>query len=707
MSDAANNKQASVESLLFKNPYVPRSADFGQTPSANALPSAGVLPANLPLWALTGGGLGSLIGAARAEKGKRLRGALRGGAIGTMAGVLGNAGVNAAAGIGDTEMAYHGKPHTEFSTPARIGTVAAPYALGGASALLGGHMMAGTYDKAVQHGEEVSRKYHEDKKKKDAMNTKQSAQKIAKVYEAGESVEGAKPKVVFESHKKCTPCEFGARVKESAGLIGSNPAAEHAALSTNNMHDLRNSGLLPGQEHYSPMATAMSKDPAILNRIGHAQLPTRGSDLLGGTGPNAVLGRLTRDATDDTHQMFKNVQQQYQPRLGAGMTKTQSAFNFGARVKEATTTEAIQALLGMGGAGAGIGALVGAARAPKGKRLRTALGDAAVGGAAGVGLGVGGGAGFAMGHNATSNGDVAPGHYLAGLGSGLGAVGAGALAHKIRNEMEEDYDNNASPLLNAIAKQGSATVDMLKNYPTALRYTLPTTTLVGSLLGAGHGAVSDSGALRGAMRGGLMGAGAGAGTMLAGGLVPTVGSDLGMNSAEIGVPATIGAGVGGGMMGASGGNALYNMLERKYDTERKQIKKEKTAFTFGQKVAFNIDWNALKTPAMSGAALGALAGGVHGLIAPGEDEHGNQRSRFGAMLRRALGGGVLGGLGGAAAGHFAPEQTKKLINSVSMAADPVNYREPTAKIMGQPYPANMRIDPKVRAMYNASQYGTY
>lgn len=32
--------------------------------------------------------------------------------------------------------------------------------------------------------------------------------KAAKVYEASEAVDGAKPKEVYESHKKCAPGEF-------------------------------------------------------------------------------------------------------------------------------------------------------------------------------------------------------------------------------------------------------------------------------------------------------------------------------------------------------------------------------------------------------------------------------------------------------------------------------------------------------------------
>jgi hypothetical protein len=39
--------------------------------------------------------------------------------------------------------------------------------------------------------------------------------KASQVYEAGESVNGMKPKVTYESHKECSPGEFGVRVKEA------------------------------------------------------------------------------------------------------------------------------------------------------------------------------------------------------------------------------------------------------------------------------------------------------------------------------------------------------------------------------------------------------------------------------------------------------------------------------------------------------------
>ena len=108
---------------------------------------------------------------------------------------------------------------------------------------------------------------------------------------------------------------------------------------------------------------------------------------------------------------------------------------------------------------------------------------------------------------------------------------------------------------------------------------------------------------------------------------------------------------------------LHKALTEYYHTNSRPEKKS-AALEFGSKAAFSVDWNALKNPALGGAAVGALAGGVHGLISPGEDEQGKKRNRFGAMLRGALGGGAIGGIGGAAAGHFAPGPTNDFMNKL-------------------------------------------
>lgn len=67
--------------------------------------------------------------------------------------------------------------------------------------------------------------------------------------------------------------------------------------------------------------------------------------------------------------------------------------------------------------------------------------------------------------------------------------------------------------------------------------------------------------------------------------------------------------------------------------------------------------------ALGGGAIGAGLGGLAGLVNPGEDEAGNRRSRFGAMLRGALGGGALGAGAGGALGYAAPKFIPGLLDS--------------------------------------------
>lgn len=86
-------------------------------------------------------------------------------------------------------------------------------------------------------------------------------------------------------------------------------------------------------------------------------------------------------------------------------------------------------------------------------------------------------------------------------------------------------------------------------------------------------------------------------------------------------------------------------------------------------------WNAIPEGVRSGLTMGgaggAMAGGLAGLVAPGQedvyDDYGNvvgrkQRSRFGAMARGILGGGAAGLAAGGAAGHFAPEHMNNAMN---------------------------------------------
>lgn len=71
-----------------------------------------------------------------------------------------------------------------------------------------------------------------------------------------------------------------------------------------------------------------------------------------------------------------------------------------------------------------------------------------------------------------------------------------------------------------------------------------------------------------------------------------------------------------------------------------------------------------------GAIPGAAIGGISGLIAPGEDEMGNRRSRVRMALQRALmGGAVTGAAGALAGGHFPTSAGDTLVGKVNRTWD--------------------------------------
>lgn len=78
-----------------------------------------------------------------------------------------------------------------------------------------------------------------------------------------------------------------------------------------------------------------------------------------------------------------------------------------------------------------------------------------------------------------------------------------------------------------------------------------------------------------------------------------------------------------------------------------------------------------------GATAGAILGGLHGLIAPGQektyDDYGQEigtkrRNRFGAAVRGALAGGTVGGVGGGVLDHYSPNATKNISDWLRQAA---------------------------------------
>jgi hypothetical protein len=68
-------------------------------------------------------------------------------------------------------------------------------------------------------------------------------EKSARVYEAAEHLEGAKPKVTMMNHKCCTPGEFGMRVKEA---LGKNAGSVSETISRANPLNYMGGGALGG-----------------------------------------------------------------------------------------------------------------------------------------------------------------------------------------------------------------------------------------------------------------------------------------------------------------------------------------------------------------------------------------------------------------------------------------------------------------------------
>ena len=125
-------------------------------------------------------------------------------------------------------------------------------------------------------------------------------------------------------------------------------------------------------------------------------------------------------------------------------------------------------------------------------------------------------------------------------------------------------------------------------------------------------------------------------------------------------------------------------------------------FLFGAKIAATVDWKNILSGAGAGGAVGATLGGLHGLVAPGTepeyDDEGNvigtqQRGRFGAALRGALGGGLVGGGLGAGLNHLRPNATTDIYN--------FGRRTLTGKTQNQLNEADnlRRAEPEQRALH--------
>lgn len=403
--------------------------------------------------------------------------------------------------------------------------------------------------------------------------------KVAKVYEAAESVEGMKPKEVYESHQKCAPGEFGTHKDGPSGEAKKEKAAN-----------------------------------------AYVDESARRVPLEGVASDSALFG--------------------------------------------------------------GLGGLAGAALGKPGKRLRSA--------ARGASMGVGGSVGALLGRAAGAGlGDMLPGDAankdlaskilgLAGGGLGLagglyggyqaGGAAADAAGLKDDNTPQADEDEKAAadPRAMQINEGGPYTgpAPIANNYSSEVK-NIGNNMQRGALGGAiaapvvgaavGRGLAGGAGAFAGQMAGGLLGqqlrhTGAQSAVYL-GARNPNKPIPYGLMDGKLtNRPAAD---------NVKGYFDSHSFLQGLRQTEQetndvRNMVKTQSARAFGEKAAASVNWQNVMNTGLGGAALGAGLGGLTGLVAPGEDERGRRRNRFGAMLRGALGGGLVGGGAGAAAEAASP-----------------------------------------------------
>ena len=519
--------------------------------------------------------------------------------------------------------------------------------------------------------------------------------KAAKVYEANEAVEGMKPKAVYESHKKCAPGEFGARVKEAlvkAAASDDDEADDDKAPASSARNDRkrraknRAEDLVPmkgfgrGYADYvmpstfggtragraTMIAKALGQEPDF--SVSHPRtdhiLSSLGGGLVGGLG-GAALGGLGGALTGNLDNVgFGAI-------LGGGLGATGGSVlgGVGAGMDRREQMQKIQDSL------AGELEQHGTSRlkldAPQYSALSSVLQPFSGAHRAGQ----------ADAYEALRDNTryaKTPGRTAGYLASQLGhfgpAIRAGhgmAQNFSARNRMKQDR----------VPKMPIDDEFGLKEFgrAKAADISLGQSELIAPLLAASVGGVAGAalGDPKKKLKNALVGAGVGG---IAGGLGEYALPGLGLGAKYLGQDALSGLGsmVDNGptlvdkmQRGSSRGVELLRYaMKRRSDLPglqlmgqaRDAMTKKSTAFEFGSKVALSL--NELKNPALGGAAVGALAGGVHGLLSPGEDEDGKKRNRFRAMLRGALGGGAVGGIGGAAAGAIAPTASNDFINKL-------------------------------------------
>lgn len=273
--------------------------------------------------------------------------------------------------------------------------------------------------------------------------------KAAKVYEAAESVDGMKPKEVYESHKKCAPGEFNMH-KEGSGkragwyseVIGSNvnplnvignPAAALAAYLTPT-RSLKEQA----QADKSTWSNVLIPGKGAYNRWKRLGTTIRGPEI------SAARQQLKKKPAAPANDEPESTPMPEAQLKAAGSSQFNDFMN--KLVNTPAGTEIYFDRLGLGGAG--IGALAGALSAPKGKMLKRTLLGAGVGGLTGLGAGAGG----SLGLNMALGPDGKPSPFFGAYdkkqinrmngGLLLGLVGGGTLSNALANKVVKETGLN-------------------------------------------------------------------------------------------------------------------------------------------------------------------------------------------------------------------------------------------------------------------------
>jgi hypothetical protein len=387
--------------------------------------------------------------------------------------------------------------------------------------------------------------------------------------------------------------------------------------------------------------------------------------------------------------------------------------------------------VGMAG-GAGIGALIGAIRAGKGKRWQGAGRGAGIGAAAGAGTVLGGALtnGATYDHVLNHQPLVLGGNVLGGL-AGAGLAGAfdnkpapTPTKKKPAPKKEPTEEKQSAYNFGRLVKRSNETTAPPPRHTFTPEEVQNLGRTAGTVLGFGGGA--GLGGLAGGAIGGLYGAIAPGeyverdadGKPIAKQRGRIMGALRGM-AAGAGIGG-LGVGAAGGLLGRqAGGDILHNNTQEinmpgaggkmvipspaQQMAEWMNSKQGSVSYNFGRLVKRAAINPEVMSGGLAGAGLGALGGGLAGLIAPGEeeDEDGNvkRRGRFSGALRGALGGAGLGGLAGAGMGYLRPTETGQgvdyLKNMIGMGGSPT------------PEPKRLNIDdPAVAAaLVSQDKYG--